>query len=100
MKRINGVFSILFVLIIANQAGALSYEKIMAVIEHVAYDKEEHVMIDAFKDPYNSSTGFADYGKFAPETLNGANDLNSYPWDGMNTRHVIGINTVNFWECY
>jgi hypothetical protein len=45
------------------------------------------------------------YGSFSEKTLDGDYDLgynnqgvSEYSWDGMNTRHAIGIDCVNFEE--
>lgn len=60
--------------------------------------EDRHVMIKSMYVPFQNLAGFDIYGKFSPKTLDGHFDLGGYPWDGMNTRHVLGIDCVNFEE--
>ncbi len=73
--------------------------------EYYNGDWDPNVMIKNMHNPYASLDGFDDYGRFSPKTLSGRFDLGfnnqgttEYPWDGMNIRHVIGINSVNIEE--
>ena len=54
---------------------------------------DNHVMVTNLMPAFKHG-GFAKYGKFETRTLNGDYDIDSYSWDGMNTRHILGKDCV------
>jgi hypothetical protein len=56
---------------------------------------EPHVMIENIANAFNVTNGFEMYNQFLHKTLDGSYDIDNYQRDGMNMRHVLGINCVN-----
>jgi hypothetical protein len=55
MQSMNRVLIIFCLFLITNQGEALNYEKIMAAIEHIKYDKKEHVLVQGLEGIFDEN---------------------------------------------
>jgi hypothetical protein len=63
--------------------------------EYYGDSHEPHVMIENIANAFVAVNGFDIYNQYLHKTLDGSYDIDNFQKDGMNMRHVLGINCVN-----